>query len=69
VSWRGIPNTIRRISASTWALRKQKSDPILVYSTGAVYAAMGKRTEAIKVIKELEAMSGAGLDQCCVKPP
>src|SRR5262245_4300490 len=45
------------------AKRERKSDPILIYSTGAVYAAMGKRTEAIKVIKELEAMSGASLDQ------
>jgi serine/threonine-protein kinase len=45
------------------AKRERKSDPILIYSTGAVYAAMGKRTDAIKVIKELEAMSGASLDQ------
>ena len=45
------------------AKRERKSDPILIYSTGAVNAAMGKRTEAIKAIKELEAMSGVSLDQ------
>jgi predicted Zn-dependent protease len=45
------------------ARRERKSDPILIYSTGAVYVAMGKRAEAIQVIKELEAMSGANLDQ------
>jgi len=45
------------------AKRERKSDPILIYSTGAVYAAMGKRVEALQVIKELEAMSGASLDQ------
>jgi serine/threonine-protein kinase len=42
---------------------ERKSDPILIYSTGAVYAAMGRRAEAIQVIKELEAMSGSSLDQ------
>jgi serine/threonine protein kinase len=42
---------------------ERKSDPILNYSTGAVYVAMGKRAEALQVIKELEAMSGASLDQ------
>ncbi len=41
----------------------RKSDPILIYDTGMVYAAQGKRAEAIQVIKELEAMSGASLSQ------
>jgi eukaryotic-like serine/threonine-protein kinase len=45
------------------ARRERKNDPILIYSTGAVYAAIGKRAEALQVIKELEAMSGASLDQ------
>src|SRR5262245_2658703 len=45
------------------AKRERKSDPILIYSTGAVCAAMGKRAEALQVIKELEAMSGTSLDQ------
>jgi adenylate cyclase len=42
---------------------ERKSDPILIYGTGMVYAAQGKRAEALQVIKELEAMSGASLDQ------
>src|SRR5262245_39190029 len=45
------------------AKRERKSDPILIYSMGAVYAALGKRAEALQVIKELEAMSGASQDQ------
>src|SRR5215831_430540 len=43
--------------------RDRKNDPILIYSTGIVYAAQGQRVEALQVIKELEEMSGAGLDQ------
>jgi serine/threonine protein kinase/Flp pilus assembly protein TadD len=45
------------------AKRERKSDPILIYSTGMVYAAQGKRAEALQIIKELEEMSGASLDQ------
>ena len=45
------------------AKRERKSDPILIYSTGMVYAAQGKRAEALQNIKELEEMSGANLDQ------
>src|SRR5262249_35559949 len=45
------------------AKRERKSDPILIYSTGMVYAAQGKRAEALKIIKELEEMSGASLDE------
>ena len=30
----------------------------MIYSTGRVYAAQGKRTEALQTIKELEEMSG-----------
>jgi len=42
---------------------ERKSDPILIYSTGMVYAARGERAEALQVIKELEAMSGASLSE------
>ena len=45
------------------AKRERKSDPILIYSKGMVYAAQGKRAEALQIIKELEAMSGASLDE------
>lgn len=45
------------------AKRERKNDPILIYSTGMVCAAQGKRTEALQIIKELEEMSGASLSQ------
>jgi serine/threonine-protein kinase len=45
------------------AKRERRDDPILIYSTGMVYAAQGKRPEALQVIKELEEMSHANLDQ------
>src|SRR5215813_2283048 len=45
------------------AKRERDSDSLLIYSTGMVYAAQGKRAEALTSIKELEAMSGAGLSQ------
>jgi serine/threonine-protein kinase len=45
------------------AKRERKSDPILIYSTGMVYAAQGKRAEALQIIKELEEMSGANLSE------
>lgn len=40
------------------AKRDRPNDAIVIYSTGMVYAAQGKRAEALRVIKELEAMSG-----------
>jgi len=43
--------------------RERKNDPILIYSTGMVYAAQDKRAEALQIIKELEEMSGASLSQ------
>ena len=43
--------------------RERKSDSILIYGTGMIYAAQGKRAEALATIKTLEAMSGASLDQ------
>jgi DNA-binding winged helix-turn-helix (wHTH) protein/TolB-like protein len=45
------------------AKQERKGDPILIYSTGMVCAAQGKRTEALQIIKELEAMSGTSLSQ------
>ena len=42
---------------------ERKGDPILIYSTGMVYAAQGKRAEALQIIKELEEMSGASLSE------
>ncbi len=40
------------------AKQTRKNDSILIYGTGLVYAAQGKRAEALQVIKELEDMSG-----------
>ncbi|HSB08702.1 MAG TPA: protein kinase [Blastocatellia bacterium] len=45
------------------AKRERERDPILIYGTGMVYAAQGKRAKALQIIKELEAMSGASLSQ------
>jgi TolB-like protein/Tfp pilus assembly protein PilF len=45
------------------AKRERIGDPILIYSTGMVYAAQGKRAEALQIIKELEEMSGASLSE------
>jgi eukaryotic-like serine/threonine-protein kinase len=42
---------------------ERKGDPILIYSTGMVYAAQGRRAEALQITKELEEMSGASLSQ------
>jgi TolB-like protein len=45
------------------AKRERKDDPILIYSTGMVYAAQGKRPEALQIIKELDEMSGPNFDE------
>lgn len=45
------------------AKRERKNDSILIYDTGMVYAAQGKRAEALQAIKELEQISGSSLDQ------
>jgi len=42
---------------------ERKSDAILTYSIGMIYAAQGKRAEALQIIKDLEAMSGANLSE------
>jgi serine/threonine-protein kinase len=44
------------------AQQQRKNDPVLIYSTGLVYAAQGKRTEALGIIKQLEDLSGANLN-------
>src|SRR5262249_58906400 len=45
------------------AKHERKSDPILIYGTGMIYAARGERAAALQTIKELEAMSGERLSQ------
>jgi serine/threonine protein kinase/Flp pilus assembly protein TadD len=45
------------------AKRERTNDPLLIYSTGIVYAVQGKRAEALQIIKQLEDMSGPNLDQ------
>src|SRR4029453_16503843 len=45
------------------AKQERKSDPILIYGTGMIYAARGERAEALQIIKELEEMSGESLSQ------
>jgi serine/threonine-protein kinase len=45
------------------AKRARKNDPILIYDTGMIYAAQGKRAEALQIIKDLEGISNAGLSQ------
>src|SRR5438094_10484666 len=42
---------------------ERKGESILIYDTGMLYAAQGKRAEALQTIKELEEMSGASLSQ------
>jgi len=45
------------------AKHERKDDPLLIFDTGMVYAAQGKRAEALQIIKELEEISGASLSQ------
>jgi len=45
------------------AEQERKGDPLLIFSRGIVYAAQGKRAEALGIIKGLEEMSGANLSQ------
>jgi tetratricopeptide (TPR) repeat protein len=42
---------------------ERMNDSILIYDTGMIYAAQGKRTEALQIIKALEEMSGTSLSQ------
>jgi eukaryotic-like serine/threonine-protein kinase len=43
------------------AKRERQDDPVLLYGTGVVYAAQGKRAAALRIIKELEQASGPSL--------
>jgi serine/threonine protein kinase/Flp pilus assembly protein TadD len=45
------------------AKRERKDDSILIYDMGMVYAAQGRRSEALQIIKQLEQMSGPNMDQ------
>ena len=45
------------------AKQERKNDPVLIYSTGMVYAAQGKRAAALHIINELEEMPGASLSR------
>lgn len=45
------------------AKRERKNDPLLIYDTGMVYGAQGKRAEALEIIENLKEMSGSNLDQ------
>ncbi len=45
------------------ARQERKSDPIVIYGTGMIHAARGERAGALRIIKELEEMSGARLSQ------
>jgi hypothetical protein len=50
-------NTLERES------RERKGDPLLICNRGMVYAAQGRRAEALKVIAELEQLSGVDYSQ------
>jgi TolB-like protein len=43
--------------------RERKDDPILIFNRGMVYAAQGRRVEALKIVKELEQLNGSDLKQ------
>ena len=45
------------------AQRERRNDPILMFSTGMVYATHGKRADALQIIKQLEEMSGTNLSE------
>jgi tetratricopeptide (TPR) repeat protein len=45
------------------AKQARKGDPILIFDTGMIYAAQGKRAEALQIVKDLEAVSAASLGQ------
>jgi TolB-like protein len=45
------------------AKRERKDDSMLIYASGMLYAAQGKRTEALQTVKDLEQISASGLDQ------
>jgi hypothetical protein len=63
----GIYIQNRLFSEALVVLEKAKlegrSDPLLIYSMGIFYAAQGKRPDALRIIRQLEGMSGPGPSQ------
>ena len=45
------------------AKEERVDDPLLIFDTGMVYAAQGKRTQALQIINQLEKISGTSLSQ------
>jgi tetratricopeptide (TPR) repeat protein len=45
------------------ATKQRPNDPILIYSAGLVFAAQGRRADALNAVHELEQMSGESLSQ------
>ena len=45
------------------AKRDRNGDPILIFDTGMIYAAQGKRAEALQIVKNLGGVSGASSGQ------
>ena len=45
------------------AKAERSNEPILIYSTGMIYAAQGRRAEALQIISELERVSGTSMGQ------
>jgi tetratricopeptide (TPR) repeat protein len=45
------------------AEQDRKHDPVLIHSAGMLYAAQGKRAEALDAVAELERMTASGADQ------
>ncbi|MFL6228178.1 MAG: protein kinase domain-containing protein [Pyrinomonadaceae bacterium] len=45
------------------AKRERHDDPVLIYDTGLVYAAEGRRREALEVVRQLERLSAADASQ------
>lgn len=63
----GVYTETRQFDDALKQLEKAKgdrpNDPTLIYSTGMIYAAQGKRTEGLAIIKDLERLSGTSLSQ------
>ena len=53
----------RRKRGTNVSASKTKESSILIYDTGMVHAAQGKRAETLQIVKELEAMSGPSLSE------
>lgn len=55
-----LDETLRELEK---AKKERPADPVLIYQTGAILAAQGKRAEALEVIQQLEQMSGTSMSQ------